>query len=211
MLRVLTSNLYNGGADPSAYGRLLDHIDPDVVAAQELSADLAEVIGSRYDHGLLAPADDYKGMGLVSRHPIDVERVHLPHRDALVGSNDVTIWCVHLANPIDRPPPIRQRRAQVGQILDRIISSAGRTLLVGDLNATPIWPAYRRFRAHLDDGVADWARRNGRRPSRTWGLRTWWPPVLRIDHAFVRDLVVLNTFTVRVPGSDHRALVVDVA
>lgn len=211
MLRVLTSNLYNGGADPSGYARLLERVDPDVVAAQELSADLAEVIGSRFDHGLLAPADDFKGMGLVSRHPIEVARVPLPHRDALVGSNGITIWCVHLANPVDRPPPIRARRQQVRRITDEIAATDGPTLLVGDLNATPLWPAYRRLRTQLDDGVADWARRNGRRPSRTWGLRPWWPAVLRIDHALVRGLVVLNTFTVRVPGSDHRALVVDVA
>src|SRR5690606_30349875 len=78
MLRVLTSNLYNGGADPSGYARLLERVDPDVVAAQELSSDLAEVIGSRFDHGLLAPADDFKGMGLASRHPIEVARCPSP-------------------------------------------------------------------------------------------------------------------------------------
>src|SRR5690606_39389020 len=211
MLRVLTANLYNGGADPSAFGQLLDRVDPDVVAAQELSSELADVIGARFDHGLLAPSDDYKGMGLVSRSPLAVERVSLPHRDAFVGPTGVTVWCVHPANPTARSPAIRARRAQVRGIADRLASTSGPTLLVGDLNATPSWPAYRRLRQHLDDGVADWARRNGRRPNRTWGLRPWWPAVLRIDHALVRDLAVLDTFTIRVPGSDHRALVVDVA
>jgi endonuclease/exonuclease/phosphatase (EEP) superfamily protein YafD len=211
MLRVLTVNLYNGAASAEALGRILDDVQPDVMAAQELDPGAARVISSRLPHGTVAPATDHSGIALASRTPLEVRRQHLPHRDALVGRTDsMTIWCVHLANPVDLPPRTRARRAQVREIGRHLNDSTGPLLLVGDLNATPVWPAYRRLTQHLDDGVAEWARRNGKRPSRTWSYRAWFPPVLRIDHALVRDLKVHDTFTVEVPGSDHQALVVDV-
>lgn len=211
MLRVFSANLYNGNADSAALAGILERVDPDVVAAQELDPAAAAVIADRLPHGLVAPALDHSGMALASRIPMSVCRRSLPHRDALVAETDsLTIWCVHLANPVDTPPPVRIRRAQVQAIEEELIGSQGPTLLVGDLNATPIWPAYRRLTRHLDDGVAEWASRGGSRPHRTWGYRAWVPPFLRIDHALVRDLKVHESFTVRVPGSDHRALVVDV-
>lgn len=210
VLRVLTANLYNGRADPEAVGDLIDATQPDVVAAQELAPNAAEVIARRLPHGLLLPAIDHSGAGLATRRPIDARRQPLPHRDAVVGRvDDLTIWSVHLANPVGAPPPIAARRAQVTALAE-LLAGARRTLLVGDLNATPAWPAYRALTRSLDDGVAEWALRCGHRPRPTWSYRPWLPPVLRIDHALVADLKVVRADTARVEGSDHRALIVDI-
>lgn len=211
MLRVLTANLYNGRADPADLARLLDELQPDVVAAQELSPNAAEVIAGRLPHGLVSPAWDHTGSAIAARFPIRVGRQPLPHRGALVAEGDFTIWCVHLANPVDFPPPIWNRRRQVLALDSLISATTGPTLLVGDLNSTPVWPAYRRLTRSLDDGVAGWARRNQRTPQRTWGYRPWMPALLRIDHALVRDIEVKDCQVRRIRGADHRAVIVDIA
>lgn len=218
LLRILTANLYNGIADADAFGAILDESHPDVVAAQELGPSAAAVIAKRMPHGLLLPALDHSGMALASSQPIDVHRHSLPHRDGLVGSlalgdYPLTIWSVHLANPLDLPPSRNQRGAQVDALAAALAAGKAngeRMLLVGDLNATPLWPAYRRLSRHLKDGVADWAERTGTRPSATWAYRSGMRPLLRIDHAFVHGVIVKSVSTLLVPGSDHRALIVDV-
>lgn len=211
MFRLLTANLYNGRADSAGLGRIIDEVQPDIVAAQELAPDTADVLSARFPYGLVSPAIDHSGMALVGTAPLSVRRQALPHRDALVAEGPATIWCVHLANPVGTPPPVRARRLQVEALEELLAGSSGPTLLVGDLNSTPIWPAFKRLRRHLEDGVAEWASRTGRRARATWGYRPWLPAMLRIDHALVRHLKVHDAFTVRVPGCDHRALVVDVA
>src|SRR5690606_34156272 len=207
MFRLLTANLYTENPVPSEIGPILDRVQPDVVAVQELNPEAARAIAARLPHGRLEPSVDFKGMGLASRRPLEVERVALPHRDALVAAGDVTIWCVHLANPVDRPPPWIARRRQVRLLTQRLAAQNGPVLLAGDLNATPAWPAYRRLREELDDGVALWAERLGNKPERTWNYRPGWRPLLRIDHVLVRDLKIHHSFTVEIPGSDHRAVV----
>ena len=172
MLRVLSANLYNGRADPASLARLLDEMRPDVVAAQELAPNAAEVRADLLPHALDTPALDHTGSA--------------------------------------RPPPLRKRRQQVLTRESKLRETTGPTLLVGDLNSTPVWPAYRRLTTLLDDGVAEWARRTGRRPRRTWGYRPWMPAMLRIDHALVRDVKVQNCQVRRITGADHRALIVDV-
>lgn len=215
LLRILTANVFNGNADASAFGEILDEVDPDLVATQELAPDVAAVIARRLPHGLLHPALDHRGIGLASRAPIDATRHPLPHRDALVGRTDdgIVVWSVHLANPIDLPPAPGRRRAQVHALSEGLaqqLRSGERIVVVGDLNATPVWPAYRRLRRLLDDGVAEWAANTGRRPGRTWSYHTIRVPLLRIDHALTAGVTVASVRTLTVPGSDHRALVVDV-
>lgn len=217
-MRILTANLYNGCAEPDALGRILDATNPDVVAAQEMAPSAAAVIGDRMPHGLLLPALDNTGSGLAAARPMEVRRHRLPHRDALVGQyardgGRIVIWSVHLANPIDRPPPFRQRRNQVRALQAAVDDIPGEdaVVVVGDLNATPLWPAYRRLLHSLDDGVAEWAARAGVRPERTWARRPGGVPLLRIDHALTRGIEVERAETILVPGSDHRALVVDLA
>jgi endonuclease/exonuclease/phosphatase (EEP) superfamily protein YafD len=215
VLRILTANLYNGRARPTALAAVLDAARPHVVAAQELAPDSAEVLAERFPHGLIHPAWDHTGIALAATSPIDVTRRRLPHRDGMQGFIDLEeggtleLWSVHLANPVDSPPPIRARRAQV-RALERAVAGTGPLVVVGDFNATPLWPAYRRLTRGLVDGVAEWAASSGRRPAPTWGYRASLPAVLRIDHALMRGMRVAHASTVRVAGSDHRALVVDV-
>jgi endonuclease/exonuclease/phosphatase family metal-dependent hydrolase len=211
VFRVLTANVFNGKADPQAFADLLEQVEPDVVAAQELDPAIAGVIESRLRFGKLLPAHDYNGRGLASSLPIEVDELEMPYRNALVGRLDdgIEIISVHLANPLVIPPALRKRRGQVDALL-AYLSSPGRRLLVGDLNATPAWPAYRALRQAMADGVADWAVSQGREAGRTWAYRYGARPMLRIDHALVSGLMVADASTHAVRGSDHLALVVDI-
>ncbi len=83
-------------------------------------------------------------------------------------------------------------------------------VVAGDLNADR---DHALFRGLLDTGLRDAHDSVGRGLARTWpsGL-----PLLHLDHVLVRDgeggqLVVTAVREERVPGSDHRAVVADLA
>jgi endonuclease/exonuclease/phosphatase (EEP) superfamily protein YafD len=82
-------------------------------------------------------------------------------------------------------------------------------VLCGDLNATPLWPAYRRVAERLTDVVHHHAARSGTRAPRTWGPWHGAPRLLRIDHVFASGGQVLDVRHVPIAGSDHDAVVVD--
>ena len=80
---------------------------------------------------------------------------------------------------------------------------------MGDLNATPLWPVYRRLTRRLQDGA--WDRRARQRRAARADVGPWpgAPRLLRIDHVLVRGVTVSAVRVVDLPGSDHSALVVD--
>ena len=177
--RILTANLANGAADAEAFADLVEAAEPDVVAVQELAPDQAEALarvlplreaGARADprrHGDRAP-----GAG-------ERRRLRLPYRSAFVAElawpeddEPVEVLNVHLAAPHVHPVVQRlwDRRGQVRDVIAHLDATPRRRrVLAGDLNATPLWPAYRRLRERLGDAVEEAARRNGRRAERTWG------------------------------------------
>lgn len=224
LLRVLTANLWGGHADARAFAELVEEAGADVVAVQELGPEQAEALAARLPHGRLHPARGHDGMGIALRRPGSVHRVTLPRRDALVAELATDAWPelgvnvsvinAHLLAP-HAPPWWRTARIRARQLrgLETHLeaSGAGPRLLVGDLNATPLWPAYRRLAAHLEDAALLFARRHARRPLRTWGPWPGAPRLLRIDHALVAGMEVEALRVVPVRGSDHSALLVEVS
>lgn len=214
MLRVMTANLFNGAGSPAALKGLLDRYRPDVMSAQELSPNQAVVMERHFAHGVVKPQDNTEGAGLMARHEMYVDVLPLAFRDALVGAINfggerVEIIGIHLANPIDGPTGrLAERRRQLAVITPRI-TLPGRRILLGDLNSTPAWPAYRRLTAHMSDSVSDWASRNGVAAQRTWAYRPRWRAMLRIDHVFATGLYATHVRVRKIDGSDHRALIVD--
>lgn len=212
-MRFVTVNLYNGRADAADLERFLDRFDPDVLVAQEVGFDVAEVLRRRFPHGRVRGSDDYGGKALVGRLPVEVAPLPLPYRSGfrgrvLVDGAEVEVLGVHLPNPIDGLDKVALRGRVVEALLP-LLAVPGRRILAGDLNSTPLWPAYRRLTAAMSDGVAGWAGRAGRRPERTWAPRPGWRAWLRIDHVLTQGLDVANATVAPIAGTDHRAVVVD--
>ena len=216
-LRIMSANLLVDQADPAALAAVIDEVDPDIVAVQELGFASAKVIAGSHPHGHLDPRDDFMGLGIVAKRPIAVERLELPGRSGWVARLDPTAWHelggpievidIHLLNPIDRPWKVTQatRREQIAGTRKRVEASGLPSVIVGDMNATPLWPEYKL----LAQFGTDAAKATGTE-KRTWFQPVWGPRVFRIDHAFVRGLVPVTTSVRRVRGSDHLALITDV-
>jgi endonuclease/exonuclease/phosphatase family metal-dependent hydrolase len=221
-LRVLSANLLNGGADPPALARLVETLAVDVVAVQELTPDQADSLARVLPYGKLEPLRNHQGMGIALRRPGAVSRVPLPHRSALAAQvevegcpgGSVEVLNVHIAAP-HRPPPwwaLPVRRGQL-RALEAYLDGTPRPhrALVGDLNSTRFWPLYRRLLQRFRDAAVEAAARNGGRTARTWGPWPGAPRLLRIDHALVAGLEVRGVRVEPIAGSDHSAIVVDLA
>jgi endonuclease/exonuclease/phosphatase (EEP) superfamily protein YafD len=221
-LRVLSANLWNGGADPAGFAALVEELQPDIVAVQELTASQADALATVMPHGRLEPADDFMGMGIATRRPSPVVRLALPYRDAQVaqvtvgsdadGTRTIEVINVHVRAPHNLPRlrGAMLRRGQLQGLMRHIVETPEQLrILLGDFNATPLWPLYRRVAAHMIDAAIDAARRNGGRTAPTWGPWPGAPRLLRIDHVFVNGMSAEHFRVVPVPGGDHSAVVAD--
>lgn len=238
-LRLVSANLANDAADPAAFARLVADVGADVVAVQECGPAQAHVLRELLPHGEIDARLDYNGMGVVARAPLHTQRLRLPYRDAWVARLEAEIWGdrlgiggtsgeggapgsaalevvnVHLAAPHIRPVPrgLVMRRRQV-LALERYLreTPVPARAMVGDFNATPLWPAYRRLTAQMADAALEVAQRRGRRRVEpTWSRWIGGPRLLRIDHGFVRGVRVDEFQVVPVIRSDHAALLLELS
>ena len=224
-LRILSANLWgHAGARPEALERLLRDEGIDVACFQELGSEQAEAVASVLCHGQLEPSDDHYGLGIALRAPAEIGRLPLqekPIRTARLDPKDwpglgraLTVWNLHIWAPHSFPATrsLAIRQVQMASLMRHLaqVGTRERFVLVGDFNATPLWPAYRRVAGVLRDGPLEVARRQGRTPPRTWGPWSGAPRLLRIDHAFVREVEVEEARTVHIEGTDHSGLIVDV-
>ena len=108
--------------------------------------------------------------------------------------------------------PVRRRQIRDFQ---RYFAQEGRDssrearVLVGDFNATPLWPVYRWFASRFTDAASAVGAAQQRPLRATWGPWHGSPRLLRIDHGFVRGLKVKDFQVMAVRDSDHSAVVLD--
>ena len=237
--RVMTYNVHGcvgpGGQDSNAeVTRVCKDARADVIALQELDApeteeaegahharDLASQLGMK----LLFCRTFRRGVGfyghaLMSRHPLQLVKVTTfasPHQNAeprgaiwartnLASGWSVDIISTHLG--VHRDERGMQSRELAGPEWLGSSELQKAHLLCGDLNAVPHATTYRRFAATLRD-----AQRGirGHRPRATFPSRL---PVLRLDHVFVSDQLVVRAAHVPWNGvsrraSDHLPLIID--
>jgi endonuclease/exonuclease/phosphatase (EEP) superfamily protein YafD len=218
-LRLVSANLGNGAAEADAFADLMEHLQPDVAAVQEITPLQARALAGVLPYGGLAPSWHFAGMGIALRNPGRVRPLSLGYRNAWIAEvasaegRSVEVINVHIRAPHLRPigRTIHLRRQQLRAIeayLDG--ASDGPRAVVGDLNSTPRWPLYRRLARKLTDAAVVRASRNGGRPESTWSPSPGIPPLLRIDHIFVGGLEVDDFRVVPIKGSDHCVVVADV-
>lgn len=213
----MSANLLVDQADPVSLASVIGEVDPDIIAIQELGFSSAKVIAASHPHGHLDPRDDFFGLGIAAKRPVVVERLDQPERAGWVARLDPEEWPelaspievldVHLLNPLERPWKATQavRRQQIAGARDRVETTGLPSVIVGDMNSTPMWPEYKLL---AEIGV-DAAKETGTAKP-TWFQTISGPRAIRIDHAFVRGLTPITTSLRKVHGSDHRALILDI-
>lgn len=216
IVRIVTANLFNGGAAIGSLRRMLEREQPDVAVYQELAPAQARIVRGHFAYGTLDPRRNAHGMGIVARFPIVVERFEMTHRDGWKGllrsddwpqlDRDLEVINVHIQNPLMRPlrETSQNRKGQVDDILRYVAAKRMARIVLGDINSSPAWRSYRRLAAQLQDAAVA-----AGTAKRTWAPFPRFPRLLRIDHAFVEGVVAVSTHTARIKGSDHSALVVD--
>lgn len=236
-LRVLSANVLGRNLSAAALADLIERERPDVVALQEVRlnfcAELIERVGPLLPYFETQPHERFSGAALLSRLPLhDVEnfrlttRGHLCQRAQLhLDEQRVHLFNVHLETPFELFPRasdvlsfgIRRRAlATRDEEVDRLICLASGlsepVLLVGDFNASAGSRPHRQLRRYFRDVFLEVGHGLGHtfpRPVSVYGPRLP-APVLRIDYAFARGpLEPISARTLDHPGSDHRALLVE--
>lgn len=218
-MRVVSANLYRGRVPSNDLADLLADLRPDVGAFQELTPELGYVVADHFEHGVLYPNEGSSGLGIGACRPVRSERLDLPRRPATIATLDPGSWPelgrtikvlnVHMTHPMVFPPwrSLPERSHQLNRIIE--YADGHDAMVLGDLNAAPGWPAYRRLNRAMGDAAQVAATTRGDRAHPTWSLRPAGRALLRIDHVMVRGIGVHDVFAVPLPGSDHRLIVAD--
>ena len=219
VLRVVTANLYVLNPDPAAAGRSLRGLRPDVLVVPELSAPgLAGLRASglldELPHAVVELGAREETVGLFSRLPLrDVATRaaggrELPRATVDVGGTAVRVLAAHPLPPISFLEDLW--RGSLQDLAVEVVAEQRPLVVAGDLNGDRDHAAFREL---LGTGLRDAHDARGEGLARTWpaGL-----PLLHLDHVLVRDgrggrLAVLRVAEARVAGSDHLAVVADVA
>lgn len=223
-LRFMSANLWSGAADADALAEIVQRLEVDVVSLQEVAPHQAEALNEVLPYGTLGHAGDGSEVRIGMRRPGRLQIVPMPWRAAHSAVLDPSEWpelqspmhvvAMHLMAPHLLVPKLSlwQRPRQLRALEAHLAAEpCAQRVLLGDFNSTPSWPAYWRINAQFTDAAVAVADAAGTRPLRTWGPWSGAPRLLRIDHAFVSGLEVDMFRVLEVPGSDHSAIVLDVA
>ncbi|MUL66649.1 metal-dependent hydrolase [Mycobacterium sp. CBMA 234] len=216
-LRFLSANLRYGRAEAEP---LVEYAESsaDIVALQELTPQALERLSAAgldrmFPYCALREMDEPGGVGIWSRYPINrisiddgfwlgmvSVGIHVPGTPA-----ETTVMSVHLSAPW--PDPLQGWRddlARLANTLRKVArATAGPVLLAGDLNATPDMLEFRRL---LRQGYRDAGAQAGAGVVRTHPADIFAPPVFAVDHILTRGYVATSVRTLRISGTDHRAL-----
>jgi endonuclease/exonuclease/phosphatase (EEP) superfamily protein YafD len=222
-VRLMSANIYEGMADPDHLVRSAQ-AHADVIAFQELTPQEADRLSgagldATFPYRWLDARSGPGGVGLWSRFPIDAPRriggytfAFLTAQIRVAGvSIDPTVVVAHLAGPW--PQPIDDWRRDLNRLPVTLSelgeqAGAGSVIVAADLNSTT---DMRPFRALLRDGYRDAAEQSGAGIKPTFPANWRLPPFIVIDHILTRNCTATSLRTLKIPGSDHRGLVVTLA
>ncbi|MDR3661761.1 MAG: endonuclease/exonuclease/phosphatase family protein [Mycobacterium sp.] len=219
-LRFLTANLRYGRATA---GPLTEYAETyaDVVALQELTPESVARLNAAgldriFPFRVLRDMAEPGGVGIWSRYPIGHTRVDDGFWLGMVTAGiqipgveaEITVMSVHLSAPW--PDPLQGWRDDLARLTNTLRKAArattGPVLVAGDLNATP---DMREFRTLLRQGYQDAGAQAGAGVVRTHPADIVVPPVFAVDHILTRGFVATSVRTLKVAGSDHRAVLAE--
>ena len=221
-LRVVTSNLYVLNETPEEAARAVRALRPDVLVVTELTVEGRAALASQgvlddLPHEALRWGSGAEAVGLFSRTPLSEVaftpyggRV-LPRAVVEVGGTRVQVLGEH-TQPAFSVFEV-QWRGSLARLRADVEATPLPVVVAGDLNSTR---EHRPFRRLLEVGLRDAHEERGRGLARTWPASA---PLVLYDHVLVRDgrgpgaarVEVLAVREADVPGSDHRAVVSELA
>jgi endonuclease/exonuclease/phosphatase (EEP) superfamily protein YafD len=214
-ITVMNANLFEGRADAAQVAATVRREGVDVLVLEEITPDfladldaagIADVLPNRAGgtDPFVAGTMVLSGLSLGKPALLDTE-----FQSYRMSVGDLTLLAVHPTAPV-LPDAWRADHDVIRDEADRSHAD----LIVGDMNATPDHDVMRK----LDGlGFRDAGELANEGPQPTWpanhlGVAPFLPPVIRIDHVLVADtLASLGTRTVDVDGTDHLALIAEVA
>jgi endonuclease/exonuclease/phosphatase (EEP) superfamily protein YafD len=216
-IRAILLNVHTENRRFDLVRELIQREKPDVVVFEEVNDEwLGELtkLGDDYSHILPAPRPDNFGIALFSRWPMqdaeirEIGEAEIPSILAhiTIREKGLTIIGTHPLPP-SNPQQFALRNEQIAALAKLINVQSGPLVVLGDLNATPWSPHFRRLLAAAD--VRDAAHGHGLNAS--WPVPIF-PMRIPIDHCLVsRDVHVLKVRLGPNVGSDHFAVIVDFA
>ena len=214
-LRLMTLNVEFNVDDGARVSEQVRQEDPDVVVLNELSATtLLHLDLQQYPYSFTAPFKDGRGFGMWSRWPLAYrvapDQITLPFHVGFVAAPHHTFALVqiHTLSPVT----ISRARVWNSQLegLEHLLQMPyPTTVIAGDFNASR---SDRAFAGLLGGpgGFADVSDGRGLLP--TWPSASGFPLLLRLDHIVVsRDIGVRGVHVLGPTGSDHRAVLADLA
>jgi len=225
-IRVLSYNMYANNSEVDAFINMIQEVDADIVALQELHYPQAEILATEFEEVYPYMAfhpDGTRGQGIMSRYPIEADEYWqydflnhpLGHQRVVLDMDNGTqiiIYNVHPTHPgmaVDGQffnPEFRSR--EIAALLDRTSSETLPLLMVGDFNMPDFSADYRAVRTQFDDAF----RNSG------YGFGWSFPiagsqnlPFLRLDYIFYTGSFIPQNVEVRrqITGSDHNGVYAD--
>lgn len=213
VVTVMTFNALVGGAEPKAVIDTVRKYRVDVLALQELTPTLAEVLredglADELPYSLEDLRTGPFGGGVWSRNPIirtykETSRREAESPEGFVHELGLRVRSVHPIPPTSGER-VRRWKRTLAAMPDAATTDGSLRILAGDFNATL---DHSDLRDVIDRGYADAADTTGQ------GLVTTWPATARfaivLDHVLVdKRIRVTQVKILRMPGSDHRAVIV---
>lgn len=232
-LRVVAANLALDNTSADAAGAALAELEADVLVVLEWTGSNAGT-ALELDRGLHVVLDHARpnahGVLVLVREPLEAEAALEPTAvpgpcplpvatvRLRLGATRLSVLGVHAPPPIEgcygtNEPTLRWLGSLVaGGRLVRDLGAAREgdpVVLAGDFNALPGSAA---MAALARRGLIDAHAESRLRPVGTWTGSPAVPHLARIDYVLVPEgIAILGSWTVHLPGSDHRAVVADLA
>jgi endonuclease/exonuclease/phosphatase (EEP) superfamily protein YafD len=216
-LRLATANVFVGNPRRGKVADALSDTHADVVFVEELTPRLFDQMRRDglfhlYPFQFARPEHNPQGIGVFSKYPlrdatdVPLGPAHGLHVTAIVHGHAIPLWAVHTHAPT-RGAGRGLWNAEYQAFRANVARGTAPVIVAGDFNATMQFPTLQAFarRAHLTE--ANQARGQGL--ASTWPANRFFPPLLRLDHVFVRGIGVAGVHEFTVPGSDHRGIVTD--
>lgn len=218
LLRIMSANVLDSNHDYEGLISQVSVVQPDCLIVLEVSphwADALKQLESNYPHAAYYPrAEDGYGLALFSKKPLEGLYIG-PLRENLapvvvadlrLRQGSVKLIGAHLHNPLTSEG-WNSRQSELSMLAYLVRTSSHPVILGGDLNASMWSPAFKQFIA--DTNLKD--------PRRGAGMYLSWRgplpfEILPLDHVLTSPWLRVQSFrTILIRGSDHRAVVADIA